>query len=526
MNARERRIYWNRERNKAARYIAKYRTKFFNALQSDARRFLNAYQESPQAARRFTNDLLTSPQITNTLTQIVREVGVPYARQNFNELRTQKGLGSSLEWIQEIMQYLGLNFYDKGVFRIVQTSRELFVAALNKALEGGWGYYDMARYIETTLTGINRNRAELIARTEVGRAIHSGSFVGAKKSPFAKQKQWIAAKDNRTRGNPFNDRTPQDQAKRNPDHYYLDGVIVDFEDKFTDPRSGSQLEHPHDPEAPANEVINCRCTFAVTNKRDEQGRLVRRQGGIITTPTVNDLPKMPPPQIAPKPIQQPKKPAFVPAKTIKEAEEMLLSKGVRLKASSMKVEHLNKILEAVDKVPAKARPTLITDKAGYEANFGRKIGRKSSEFQGMAQTAEVFDRASFQYKTEKVLVINSREFKTPLDISVKKEKYNEFYASKKNGDKWYLNTFEGSTHYHEMGHLYDNSNVSAKKEWVDLANKWHKESKADMIKVSKGGDFSSENGSEAFAEAFASYYGNDKKNLPRYIIDYLDKILK
>jgi uncharacterized protein with gpF-like domain len=277
MNARERRIYWNRERNKAARYIAKYRTKFFNALQSDARRFLNAYQESPQAARRFTNDLLTSPQITNTLTQIVREVGVPYARQNFNELRTQKGLGSSLEWIQEIMQYLGLNFYDKGVFRIVQTSRELFVAALNKAVEQGWGYYDMARYIETTLTGINRNRAELIARTEVGRAIHSGSFVGAKKSPFAKQKQWIAAKDNRTRGNPFNDRTPQDQAKRNPDHYYLDGVTVDFEDKFTDPRSGSQLEHPHDPEAPANEVINCRCTFAVTNKRDEQGRLVRRE---------------------------------------------------------------------------------------------------------------------------------------------------------------------------------------------------------------------------------------------------------
>ena len=271
MNARERRIYWNRERNKAARYIAKYRTKFFNALQSDARRFLAAYEESPQAARRFTNDLLTSPQITNTLSQIVREVGVPYARQNFNELRTQKGLGSSLEWIQEIMQYLGLNFYDKGVFRIVQTSRELFVAALNKAVEQGWGYYDMARYIETTLTGINRNRAELIARTEVGRAIHSGSFVGARKSPFAKQKQWIAAKDNRTRGNPMNGQ--KDKA----DHWHLDGQIVDFEAKFIDPRSGSELEHPHDPEGKAVDVIRCRCTFAITNKRDEQGRLVRRQ---------------------------------------------------------------------------------------------------------------------------------------------------------------------------------------------------------------------------------------------------------
>jgi hypothetical protein len=276
MNARERRIYWNRERNKAARYIAKYRTKFFNALQSDARKFLSAYEQSPQAARRFTNDLLTSPQITNTLTQIVREVGVTYARRNYNELRTQKGLGTSLEWIQDIMNYLGLNFYDKGVFKIVQTSRELFVAALNKAVESGWGYYDMARYIETTLTGINRNRAEVIARTEVGRAIHSGSFVGARKSPFAKQKQWIAAKDNRTRGNPMSGQ--KDKA----DHWHLDGQIVDFEAKFIDPRSGSELEHPHDPEAKAVDVIQCRCTFAVTNKRDEQGRLVRRDVSYIS----------------------------------------------------------------------------------------------------------------------------------------------------------------------------------------------------------------------------------------------------
>ncbi len=271
MTARERRIYWNRERNKAIRYIAKYRTKFFNALQSDARKFLAAYQDSPQAARRFTNDLITSPQITNTLTAIIREVGVKYARQNYDSLRKEKGLGSSLEWQQAIMEYLGLNFYDKGVFRIVQTSREQFINALNKAVEGGWGYSDMARYIETQLAGINRNRAELIARTEVGRAIHSGSFVGADKSPFLKQKTWIAAKDGRTRGNPING------VKDKADHWHLDGQTVDFEAKFIDPRSGSELEHPHDPEAKAVDIIQCRCTFAITNKRDEQGRLVRKQ---------------------------------------------------------------------------------------------------------------------------------------------------------------------------------------------------------------------------------------------------------
>lgn len=270
MNQRQRRIYWNRERNKAVKYIAKYRTKFFNALQSDSRKFLAAFQESPQAARRFTNDLIVSPQITNTLNQIVREVGVKYARENFNSLRKEKRLGTYLEWIQAIMEYLGLNFYDKGVFQIVKTSREYFVEALNKAIEGGWGYYEMSRYIENELAGINRNRAEVIARTEVGRAIHSGSYVGADKSPFVKQKQWISARDNRTRRNP-------EFKPTRADHLRLDGKVVPFEQPFIDETTGDKLMFPNDPEAKAAQTIQCRCTIAFSNLRDANGRLIRKE---------------------------------------------------------------------------------------------------------------------------------------------------------------------------------------------------------------------------------------------------------
>ena len=127
----------------------------------------------------------------------------------------------------------------------------------------------------------------------------------------------------------------------------------------------------------------------------------------------------------------------------------------------MKIEHLNKTLEAIETVPLSARPTSIFDKAGYEKNFGRKIGRKASEFQGMALETEVFDKKTMSYKNEKVLVINSREFKTPTDITARKIKYNEFYSKIKDGNKWYLNEFDGSTHFHEMGHLYD-KNISKK----------------------------------------------------------------
>ena len=110
-------------------------------------------------------------------------------------------------------------------------------------------------------------------------------------------------------------------------------------------------------------------------------------------------------------------------------------------------------------------------------------------------------------------------------MSAHKIAYNERY-SKIKGNKWYFNEFDGSTHYHELGHLYDrNKSLSTKTEWIQLTDKWHKESGVDMIKKGNG-DFSGVNGSEAFAEAYASYFGNKSDGLPKYIIDYFDENIK
>ena len=270
MTARQRRIYWNRERNKAVKYINKYKGRFYRALQSDIKGFQDALQNSEQAARRYINTLLFSDGISSTLNQLIREVGVKYAKDNYNSLRKEKQFGTSEEWVQMILEYLGTNFYNQGVLQIVQTSRAMMLDILDRGNKEGWGYYDYAKYISETVPGLNRNRADLIARTEVGRAIHAGTFVGADKSPFQKQKMWVAAKDNRTRGNPINGQ--KDKA----DHWHLDGQTVDFNDKFVDSRSGTELEHPHDPQAKAVDVIRCRCTFVVVNKRDANGRLIRK----------------------------------------------------------------------------------------------------------------------------------------------------------------------------------------------------------------------------------------------------------
>jgi hypothetical protein len=238
--------------------------------------FQNALRNSEQDARRYVNNLLFSDGISGAMAALIREVGVRYARTNYNTLRKEKQFNTSEEWIQLIMDYLGANFYNNGVLQIVKTSRTMMLDILELGNREGWGYSDYAQYISQNVPGLNRNRADMIARTEVGRAIHAGTFVGADKSPFEKQKMWVAAKDNRTRGNPF--KGQKDKA----DHWHLDGQTVDFNDKFVDRRSGTELDHPHDPQAKAVDVIRCRCTFAITNKRDANGRLIRKNNIVDT----------------------------------------------------------------------------------------------------------------------------------------------------------------------------------------------------------------------------------------------------
>jgi hypothetical protein len=265
LNKKEQRRFWIVNRNKTNRIIKTYQKRFYVALQADARDFLADYQQGN--GQNFINNFLASPRITAVLKQLIEIVGSKYARMTYNGLRNEKALS---DWFYEIMAYLGQNFYDKGVFQIVKTSRAIFTDALNLGVQEGWGYREMARYVREKVSGINKYRSEMIARTEVGRAIHSGTYVGADKSPYEKQKVWISAIDKRTRRNP----------KLNPnkaDHVRLNGQTVDFNQTFIDPSNGVQMLHPHDSTAPASETIQCRCTYAVTNKRDSEGRLIRKQ---------------------------------------------------------------------------------------------------------------------------------------------------------------------------------------------------------------------------------------------------------
>ena len=250
---------------------------FADVLRSEYNRFANEVERGN--GQGYANTYLSSQAVFNALQTIYRTVGPMYARRAFNSRERQKSIsiGSFDFWVDAILQYLGDNFYNRGLLRITETTRKHFLDILNQGFREGWSPLRTAEYIreDPAIDSVIRFRAEMISRTETGRAIHSGTFVGADKSPFVKVKEWISAKDSRTRRNPEN--KPQ-----GADHWRLDGQVVEFSEQFTDPSTGTKLEHPHDPKARAIEVVNCRCTYAVLNKVDKNGNLIRKPNNSTT----------------------------------------------------------------------------------------------------------------------------------------------------------------------------------------------------------------------------------------------------
>ena len=209
------------------------------------------------------NDKLAAP-----LSALNKEVGLYHAKRMYREIRaeiSQKFLGRSEIWLQEITNYLQRHLLEKAIIRVTETTREALMKVLEEGLADGLGEYEMIKLIESR--DIALIQSQRIVRTEVNMAANTGSIVAAKSFNLVMTKEWVSHRDMRTRG-----RLPEDRK----DHYHMDGQVVNMDAKFVDPRSKEEVEHPSDPKASAAMVINCRCTFVTKPKRDEQGRLIKK----------------------------------------------------------------------------------------------------------------------------------------------------------------------------------------------------------------------------------------------------------
>lgn len=204
---------------------------------------------------------ITYQQIYNMFLDIYKTIGLDYGNRVYNELEKTKKANILLneQLLKEILLFLS----NEGGVKIVtvrQTLIEELIKSIQKSLGENGTIVDLRNAIfESVIKNQSYKKwmALRIARTETTFAAGFTAMKTAEQSDLVLQKEWISVLDNRTR----------------IDHRLVDNNVVDFNEPFI-MASGSLLQYPGDTSAPANEVINCRCTIAFIPKRDAEGNLI------------------------------------------------------------------------------------------------------------------------------------------------------------------------------------------------------------------------------------------------------------
>ena len=200
-------------------------------------------------------------QIKAMFEEIYKTIGLDYGNKVNNSLEkiTKTNVFFNEELLKKILLFLSNNGGEK-ITSVKNTLIETIVQSIKDKLEENATVIDLQNAIYFVVTRSQtyfKWQALRIARTETTAASGLAAIESARQSNLVLQKKWIAVKDDRTRH----------------DHTILNEKMVDLDEKFV-AASGAKISYPGDLEAPANEVINCRCTISFVPKRDENGMLI------------------------------------------------------------------------------------------------------------------------------------------------------------------------------------------------------------------------------------------------------------
>ena len=142
------------------------------------------------------------------------------------------------------LRYIAQEAIRRRITDVVETTRHQIVRAVSKGYSDGLGQRGVADYILDLVPSLSQYRANMIARTETHGAANYGSDEAAKQTGLPLSREWISAQDERTRET----------------HRAANGTTASMDGKFK--IGDAELAFPGDPDGPAEEVINCRCTVA------------------------------------------------------------------------------------------------------------------------------------------------------------------------------------------------------------------------------------------------------------------------
>ena len=254
-----------------------YRKLYANALKQYSPKFKKELQKQVDTYCRTQNfNAISDKSLKKTIYKLHLAMGTKMALISESAVkRSVKGVYVPLEYKSQktdafqyaIIQVLQNDGLDQLAADITDTTKEQIRRFLIQSAEKNYTLPETIALLRTS--GITDYRAELIARTETGRAANIGSMVGATSTGLVTIKEWISARDNRTR------REPRDHT----DHLIMDGVKLPMEKKFHVPNNqvglGYELmDHPCDSKASAANVCNCRCTLGYEAVRGANGKLL------------------------------------------------------------------------------------------------------------------------------------------------------------------------------------------------------------------------------------------------------------
>ena len=255
-----------------------YRKLYANALKQYSPKFKKELQNQVNTyCRTLDYNAISDKAIKKTIQKLHLAMGVKMAQISSKVVkRSVKGHYEALEvksaetdlFSYTILQYLQTQGLDQLAADITNTTKEQIRRYLIQSAEQNLTLPETIVLLRGA--GITDYRAELIARTETGRAANIGSMVGATSTGLVTVKEWIAAKDNRTR------RIPRDQF----DHLNMDGtkIPMDATFKLQNKKGGFDfMLHPCDSSGSAADVCNCRCTLGYEAQRDKNGKLLKLQ---------------------------------------------------------------------------------------------------------------------------------------------------------------------------------------------------------------------------------------------------------
>jgi len=150
------------------------------------------------------------------------------------------------------------------IAQVEQTTRERIAVLIERGIASGLGAREVARSIRDD-KDFNKNRALTIARTETVTSANQGRYMAALSSPYVKLKKWLAFADKRTR----------------PTHLdMLNRPFVEMDQLFflQNMKTGAleSARYPCDASLSAGNSIQCRCIVVFENKKDANGRLIRK----------------------------------------------------------------------------------------------------------------------------------------------------------------------------------------------------------------------------------------------------------